>query len=203
MYAGIRADVRAVFDDHVTRECRRVGHDDAVADETVVRDVGLGHDQAIIAEARDHAATRSAAMNGDKLANLVARADARLRRLAFVFEILRSQTDRNEWENVCPGTDRRAAVDHDVRFKPHLVAENDFVADDAVRTDETLVANFGFGTNNCGRMNRSRMSSGRHNQTESEASRGATMLMISASAASWPSTFASPRMRCTREPMRS
>src|SRR5690242_21781912 len=161
MYAGVRADVRAVFDNHVAGECRRVGHDHAVADEAIVRDVGLGHDQAVVADARDHAAARGAAMNGDKLANLVACADARFGWFAFVFEILRREADRNEGKDVCLGTDRRASVDDYVRLEPHLVADYDLVADDAVRTDETVVADFGLRTNNRSRMNRSRMSSGR------------------------------------------
>src|SRR5690348_13975472 len=114
MNAGVSADVRAVFDNDVPRERRGVGHDDAVADETVVRDVRLGHDQAVVADAREHAAAGGAAMNGDKLANLVAGADARFGWLTFVLEILRREADRDEGKNVCLSADGSATVDHAV-----------------------------------------------------------------------------------------
>ena len=58
--------------------------------------------------------------------------------------------------------DECAAIDDAVRFETHAVAEIDFIADDAVRPDETVVADASAGTDNgCG-MNRRWMSGGRH-----------------------------------------
>src|SRR6185369_17994660 len=88
VHTGIRADVRAILDDYMTRERGRISHDDAVANYAVVRDVGLGHDQAIVADLREHAAAGSAAMNRDELADVVALADDCFRRFAFVLQIL-------------------------------------------------------------------------------------------------------------------
>ena len=50
-----------------------------------MRDVRLGHEQTIVADLRQHAAAGSAAMDGDKLSDVIAPADARFRRLALYF----------------------------------------------------------------------------------------------------------------------
>ncbi len=52
MHTGISADVRAVFDHDVSGERRGIRHDHAVADQAVVCDVRLGHDQTIVADLR-------------------------------------------------------------------------------------------------------------------------------------------------------
>src|SRR5688572_14636559 len=105
MNTGISADVGTVFNLDVSRERRSVGHDHAVADQAVVRDVGLGHDQTIVTGFRKHSTASRAAMNGDKLANLVPFADARFGRFAFVLQILGGESDRDEWKNLCAGAD--------------------------------------------------------------------------------------------------
>src|ERR1041385_7809500 len=76
MHTRISADVRAIFNTDVSGECGGVGHDDAIADDTVVRDVRLGHDQTVVAQAGQHASARRAAMNGDEFTYLVSFADA-------------------------------------------------------------------------------------------------------------------------------
>jgi hypothetical protein len=77
----------------MTGEGGGVCHDDAIADQAVVRDVRLRHNQAIIARFSQHSAAGSTPMNRNKLAYLVSPADVRFRRFAFVLEILRSQSD--------------------------------------------------------------------------------------------------------------
>src|SRR5687767_3552353 len=46
MYAGVRADVCPILDHDVAGESSGIGHNHAIADQTIVRDVRLGHDQA-------------------------------------------------------------------------------------------------------------------------------------------------------------
>ena len=48
--AGVSADVRAVFDLDVAGERGGVRHDYTVAYPTVVRDVGLRHDETVVAD---------------------------------------------------------------------------------------------------------------------------------------------------------
>ena len=48
-----------------------MSHDDVVAEKTVVRDVGLRHDQAVVANLSQHAATGSSAVDSNEFTNLV------------------------------------------------------------------------------------------------------------------------------------
>ena len=114
-----------------------------------MRDVGLGHDQTIVTGFREHSTAGCAAMNRDKLAYRIACADARLRWLAPVLQILRSKTDRDEREDVCAIADVRAPVYHGVRFDAHIFAKRDFIADDSVRAYVTARADFRARSDDC------------------------------------------------------
>src|SRR5437773_9957379 len=68
MHAGIRADIRAVIDSDVTSERSCVGHNHVIANESIVRDVSLGHNESVIADLRQPSSASSATMDGDELA---------------------------------------------------------------------------------------------------------------------------------------
>ena len=76
VHAGIRADVRAILNHDMPCERGRICHNDTIADQTIVRDVRLGHDETVVTKPREHSATRSAPVNCDELANLIAFAAA-------------------------------------------------------------------------------------------------------------------------------
>src|ERR1044071_6332619 len=105
VHAGISADVRTIFNDDMSCQCRGVCHDHAISDQAIVCDVCLGHDQTIVASPCQHAATGGAAMNRDELAYVVARADPRFGWFTLVLQILRSETDRDERKYVRARTD--------------------------------------------------------------------------------------------------
>ena len=130
-----------------------VRHDHAVADDAIVRDVRLGHDQTIIARLRQHAAARRAAMNGNELADAVSFADARLGRLAFVFQILRCESDRDKRKDMRALANSGAPVNDAMRFETHTVAQLHFVANYRVRADITVAAEARLRADDCGRMN--------------------------------------------------
>src|SRR4029079_8598856 len=140
MHTGIRADVRAIFDHDMSGKRGCVCHDDAIADQAIVRDVCLGHNQAVVDEASQHAAAGSASMNGYEFAYLVALADACFGRLAFVLQILRSKADGDEGKCLGAGADRCVTVDDAVRFESDAVAKLNVIADDAIRSNEAVVA---------------------------------------------------------------
>src|SRR5262245_57523095 len=96
MHTGIGADVCAVFNHYVARERRGISHDHAVADQAIVSNVGLGHDQAVVADFGEHATAGSTAVNGDEFTYLVSLADACFGGLTFVLEILGSKSDGDE-----------------------------------------------------------------------------------------------------------
>src|SRR5258708_32754385 len=96
-------------------ERRTVGHDDTVAQPAVVRDVGIGHEQVVVADPRDALVVSGAAIDGAALPEHVPLADLQPRRLTLVFLVLRRVTDRGELEELVVGTDRRQAGDDHVR----------------------------------------------------------------------------------------
>src|SRR5919201_5955820 len=58
MHWAKRADRRPVFHDYMPGERGRVGHDDVIADHAIMGDVGISHDQAMIANTREAATLR-------------------------------------------------------------------------------------------------------------------------------------------------
>src|SRR5688500_2266217 len=77
VHAGIRANVGAIFDHHVPGQCRCVCHDDAVAYQTVMSNMRLGHYQTLVADLRPHAAARRPAINADEFTTLTPLPDSR------------------------------------------------------------------------------------------------------------------------------
>ena len=134
-------------------ERRGVGHDHVVADQAIVRDVCLRHEEAIVAGAGDAATARRAAVNGDEFANAIATANLSLSFFAGKLQVLRRQTNRDKRIDVCFITDARATVDHTVRIDAHAVAEFNVVANSHVRADVATVANSRAGADDGRRMN--------------------------------------------------
>ena len=135
MHRREAAEHGAVADRDVARERRVVRHDDVVAELAIVRDMDADHEQAAVADARDHAAALGAGIHGDVLADHVAAADDELRRLAAIFQILRLVPDRGEREYARAVADRGAPGDDDVRQKLDAVAQLDMLPDMAERAD--------------------------------------------------------------------
>ena len=106
------ADVHVVFDIDVAAERRHVAEDGVVADVAVVRHVHVGHEDVVIADARDAAAARGAAVHGDELAKDVAGADRQPGVLAVELEILRNLADRRERVDLAVVAELGSAVDH-------------------------------------------------------------------------------------------
>jgi hypothetical protein len=68
-------------------------------------------------------------MDGDKLANVIAAADARFGGFAFVLQILRRQTNRNKRKDARVLTNNRSAIDNDVRLETNPILQLNLVAD--------------------------------------------------------------------------
>jgi len=75
MDGGIAADDRVVGDRDMAAERPVVGHDDIAADRAVMRHMGPCHEEAVIADARHHAATLGPRVHGDAFTDGVALAD--------------------------------------------------------------------------------------------------------------------------------
>ena len=96
-----------------------------VADDAVVRDVHVGHDPVVVADARRAAAFAGAAVQRDELADQVAIADDQLALFAAEFLVLRDRADRGELEDAVVAADARRAFDDDVRADRRAFADLD------------------------------------------------------------------------------
>src|SRR5437773_5697681 len=200
MNAGVGAYVCAFFDDYMTRKRRRIRHDHVVANQAIVSNMCLGHQKAIIADAGDASSAFCPAVDRYKFANPCASANFSFSCLAREFKILGRQPNRHKRKNVSFLTDSRATINYAVAVDSHAITQRDFVADDSVGTDVTASADLCCWTNNrCGMYLRRRIHAGTSlngRGTHGDVVlRSAITLISSASAQSWPSTLASPRIR--------
>ena len=88
-----RAHRGPLFDDYVASQRCGVGQNDVVADRAVVGNVGVGHDQRMIADAGQASALSGAAIDGDELAYGVVVADFEARWFVLIAQVLRDQSD--------------------------------------------------------------------------------------------------------------
>src|SRR2546428_7635876 len=121
MDAGVSADVGAIFDDHVARKRRSIGHDHVVAEKAIMSDVHLSHHETIVAGFGQAASARGTAMNRNKLPDAVAPADFRFGSFACELQILRRQTYRDEWKDMRFVSDARTAVDYAMTVNAHSI----------------------------------------------------------------------------------
>src|ERR1039458_7746568 len=135
VHAAVWADIHPVFDGYMTRQSHAVADDDVVADAYVVGHVGVGHQQVIAAYGGQQAAAFGAAMDGDEFANPVAVADARLRSLALVLEVLRRHAHGAVREENVVFADPRGALHIEVGHQAGAGSDFHLGAHDAIRTD--------------------------------------------------------------------
>jgi hypothetical protein len=124
-----------ILDDDVAAQGRGVGHDYVVADRAVVSDMGVSHDEVVAADASEASALDGTAIDGDEFANDVVVADFKARGLAVVADILRSEADGREWEELITSPDFRGAIDSDVGDQFAGLAKFDVCTNGAIRTD--------------------------------------------------------------------
>ena len=130
------AEDRPVADRDVAGELACVGEDGVVADLAVVREVHVGHDPVVVAQARHAGVLRRAAVDRDVLADGVAVADLHPRvGSPLYFLSCGGRADRREVEDAVVAADARVAVEHDVRADPGALADLDVRADDRVGPD--------------------------------------------------------------------
>src|SRR5215510_2706078 len=88
MDAGIRTDIGAVLDSHMTGKRRGVRHDYVVSNQAIVRYVHLGHQKTTTTDAGDAASAGRAAMHRHEFADARALSDFGLSSLATVLQVL-------------------------------------------------------------------------------------------------------------------
>ena len=119
---------------------RSIGHDDMVANDAIMRDVRVGHEERVIPHAGQAAAFDRAPIDGDEFPNLVVIADLQACWFAGITDVLRCKADRTERKESVIGADSGWPPHGHVRDK--VAAFPQF----HIRADHTI------GTNLAGRM---------------------------------------------------
>src|SRR5215510_10267557 len=96
MRAHESGERRMIADRNMSCQRRVVGEYIARSDYAIVRDVGLGHKQILVADRSQRAAAHRAAVHRYILAYDVAPSDYEARIFAFVLQVLRRLADRGE-----------------------------------------------------------------------------------------------------------
>jgi hypothetical protein len=105
MYCHTAAERRIVFDTHVSAEHDRIGHDDTIFDDTIVGNVGIGHEVAVMSDSRCAFVFLCASVHGNAFAEDVAIPDDYLGRRTLIGEILRFTADHTARKESIVATD--------------------------------------------------------------------------------------------------
>src|SRR5471032_2562001 len=134
-----------VADFHMARQLRVVRENRVAADQTVMRQMHVGRNPVVIAQARHTAALHRASIERAEFADGVAVADFQARRLARPFLVLRLRADRRELEQMIVRTDGGMAVDHDMRANLGSSGYAHVRADDGIRPHLDRAVQLGLG----------------------------------------------------------
>ncbi len=145
------ADDGHVVNLHLAGKLDGVGHDHLVAHAAAVRHMHIGHDQALLADARDLAVARAGMYRG-KLAQCGAIADLGIGCAAGILQILCLHADAGKREEAAIAADARVAVNDNMGLHLGVVAELDMLADDGIGADDDILAKLGAGMHDRGRM---------------------------------------------------
>ena len=131
---------------------RVVGDDRVVAQTAVVSDVGVDHQQVVVADDRQVVCLQRP-VDGDVLADGVARADDHPAGAVGHVYVLGESAQDGAFEDVVVRAQRGSVLDDDVTFQDAPWTDGHVRFDDAQRTDADVGTDFCFGTNGGQRMN--------------------------------------------------
>ena len=136
------ADLGVIFDGDVAGESGAVDENGVIADEAIVGDVRVGHDQVMAADAGDGAAFDRAAIDRTEFAEFIFVADFEGNALAPVSEVLRVAADDGERIHMIFLAEARRPLNYRVMIEAAAVAEFDLVANHCVGADGYVRAEF-------------------------------------------------------------
>ena len=105
MHRNTAAESGIVFDANVSTQHDSIGHNHAILDDTIVGDVGIGHEVAVMSDSGRTFVFFCAAVHGYAFAEYIAVPDDDLCGGALVREILGFTTDHAAWEKSIVSTD--------------------------------------------------------------------------------------------------
>src|SRR5690606_9677667 len=156
---GVRADAHELMDGRQTaqdgpiayvdmaRELDAVGDDGMAADLAVMRNMHIGHDPVVVAQASHAHVLRRPPIDGDVIAYGVAVADLEPGGFVAVFLVLGNAADGAETIEIVVCTYRGVAVDDTMRAHGGARPDHDVITDDAVWPDAYIAGDPGPGGN--------------------------------------------------------
>ena len=136
----------------VPRNGSVVGKDGVIAYLTLVGNVGVAKEEVVVPDSR-RSVGGGATVDGDVFPEGVVVSDDELSLLALVFEVLSPSSERRERKGLTALADDGVAFDDDVTTQAGMCSNGDIVPDNAIRSDLTIGSNFGFGRDDCSRVN--------------------------------------------------
>ena len=149
MNARQPANDHLILDDAMSGDGDRIHKDDIIADLTIMRDMTVRHEQAVISDPRDAATAIGARLHGHIFADAVARADFQPCMLTFEFQILRIVTDGRKGIYDRLGSNRGIACHDDMGFKLCPVAKTHIRTDQTERADTDALPDLSPLLDNC------------------------------------------------------
>ena len=141
------AQVRAFLDDRVSAEQHVVDDDGVVSDHRVMADMGVHHQQIVVANHR-HAARVHRRMNRDRFAETVAVADSDATVDIADFGMLRFAANHRAFAHLVVPPHRHAAFHHDPGAQDTVVADPDAFFHNREGTDRHTIAEHSGRTDN-------------------------------------------------------
>ena len=135
-----------VVDYHFSCKLRRVADDASVADDAVVSDVHILHQQVAVTYYR-LTLRSSTATDGDVLANRIVIANFASGFLALELQILRLCRNRSTWENLVVVAQTGSKVERHAIQQLIVVANNHVFVNHTERADDIVVTQLGFWVN--------------------------------------------------------
>jgi len=100
---------RIMFDSNMPPEHNGIGHDDAVLNDTIMSNVRICHEVAVMADGSNPLVFFGASIDGDAFTENVGISDHDLRWRALIGQILGLSSDNTPWKKSIVSTDRRVA----------------------------------------------------------------------------------------------
>ena len=129
MHSGESANSRIVLDNDVPGQGCRVGHDDVIAENAIMSNMCVDHEEIVIPNQGPTAALGCSPVHCDIFSKYVVIANYQLGVFPLVFEVLRRQPNRAIGIKLTVLADLRASVDHHVRSYLATLPEGDMIAD--------------------------------------------------------------------------
>ena len=132
MHADARAEGHEITDDHMARHLHAIRDDDVIADETIVRDMHVNHEQVVAADPGQAATARRASVDRHELLEDVAITNLEVRDFALVLHVHRFSTEHRVRPEMIVAAYRGVALDDRSRLEDGARPNVDLIFDDAV-----------------------------------------------------------------------